>query len=170
MSLRTKNLIFTKKVLANFKIYDLQNNGEDGKKDYQLLKQEKILEYDKEVEKDKEIKKEKEKSYSYSYIYEDYTPIKKSNAEKEYVAPVKSVEKKEEEKPKVELNAIEKAKISQKIAEEERLKALRLAEELAKKKKATVTEWIDDKDQWVDEKDEWVSEWEDDKNDWDLSK
>ena len=28
--------------IANFKIYDLQNNGEDGKKDYQLLKQEKI--------------------------------------------------------------------------------------------------------------------------------
>ena len=28
--------------IANFKIYDLQDNGEDGKKDYQLLKQEKI--------------------------------------------------------------------------------------------------------------------------------
>ena len=28
--------------IENFKIYDLQNNGEDGKKDYQLLKQEKI--------------------------------------------------------------------------------------------------------------------------------
>lgn len=28
--------------IANFKIYDLQGNGEDGKKDYQLLKQEKI--------------------------------------------------------------------------------------------------------------------------------
>ena len=81
------------------------------------------------------------------------------------------MEKKEEEKPKVvELNAIEKAKISQQIAEEQRLKELE-AEELAKKKKkATVTEWIDEKDQWVDEKDEWVSEWEDDKNDWDLSK
>ena len=28
--------------IANFKIYNLQDNGEDGKKDYQLLKQEKI--------------------------------------------------------------------------------------------------------------------------------
>ena len=165
--------------LESHKVKMLEQEKEIIKEDKEIgfmdILQEKILEYDKEVEKDKEIKKEKEKSYSYSYsyIYEDYTPIKKSNAEKEYippVAPVKSVEKKEEEKPKVELNAIEKAKISQKIAEEERLKALRLAEELAKKKKATVTEWIDDKDQWVDEKDEWVSEWEDDKNDWDLSK
>lgn len=144
---------------------------EDKEFNFMDILQEKILEYDKEVEKDKEIKKEKEKSYSYSYSYEDYTPSKKSNTEKEYipVAPVKSVEKKEEEKPKVvELNAIEKAKISQQIAEEQRLKELR-AEELAKKKKKA-TEWLDEKDQWVDEKDEWVSEWEDDKNDWDLSK
>ncbi|EJU06720.1 relaxase/mobilization nuclease domain-containing protein [Fusobacterium hwasookii] len=146
---------------------------EDKEFNFMDILQEKILEYDKEVEKDKEIKKEKEKSYSYSYSYEDYTPSKKSNTEKEYippVAPVKSVEKKEEEKPKVvELNAIEKAKISQQIAEEQRLKELR-AEELAKKKKKKATEWLDEKDQWVDEKDEWVSEWEDDKNDWDLSK
>ena len=166
--------------LESHKVKILEQEKEIIKEDKEIgfnfmdILQEKILEYDKEVEKDKEIKKEKEKSYSYSYIYEDYTPSKKSNAEKEYippVAPVKSVEKKEEEKPKVvELNAIEKAKISQQIAEEQRLKELE-AEELAKKKKkATVTEWIDEKDQWVDEKDEWVSEWEDDKNDWDLSK
>ena len=163
--------------LESHKVKMLEQEKEITKEDKEIgnfmdILQEKILEYDKEVEKDKEIKKEKEKSYSYSYSYEDYTPSKKSNTEKEYippVAPVKSVEKKEEEKPKVvELNAIEKAKISQQIAEEQRLKELR-AEELAKKKKKA-TEWIDDKDQWVDEKDEWVSEWEDDKNDWDLSK
>ena len=164
--------------LESHKVKMLEQEKEIIKEDKEIgfmdILQEKILEYDKEVEKDKEIKKEKEKSYSYSYSYsyEDYTPSKKSNTEKEYippVAPVKSVEKKEEEKPKVvELNAIEKAKISQQIAEEQRLKELR-AEELAKKKKKA-TEWIDDKDQWVDEKDEWVSEWEDDKNDWDLSK
>lgn len=164
--------------LESHKVKMLEQEKEITKEDKEIgnfmdILQEKILEYDKEVEKDKEIIKEKEKSYSYSYSYsyEDYTPSKKSNTEKEYipVAPVKSVEKKEEEKPKVvELNAIEKAKISQQIAEEQRLKELR-AEELAKKKKKA-TEWIDDKDQWVDEKDEWVSEWEDDKNDWDLSK
>ncbi|WYD48054.1 relaxase/mobilization nuclease domain-containing protein (plasmid) [Fusobacterium nucleatum] len=140
---------------------------EDKEFNFMDILQEKILEYDKEVEKDKEIKKEKEKSYSYSYSYEDYTPSKKSNAEKEYippVAPVKSVEK-EEEKPKVvELNAIEKAKISQQIAEEQRLKELR-AEELAKKKKKA-TEWVDEKSEWVDEKDQWVDE----KDEWDLSK
>ena len=162
--------------LESHKVKMLEQEKEIIKEDKEIgfnfmdILQEKILEYDKEVEKDKEIKKEKEKSYSYSY--EDYTPSKKSNAEKEYippVAPVKSVEKKEEEKPKVvELNAIEKAKISQQLAEEQRLKELE-AEELAKKKKKA-TEWIDEKDQWVDEKDEWVSEWEDDKNDWDLSK
>ena len=156
--------------LESHKVKILEQEKEIIKEDKEIgfnfmdILQEKILEYD------KEIKKEKEKSYSYSY--EDYTPSKKSNAEKEYippVAPVKSVEKKEEEKPKVvELNAIEKAKISQQIAEEQRLKELE-AEELAKKKKKA-TEWIDEKDQWVDEKDEWVSEWEDDKNDWDLSK
>ena len=161
--------------LESHKVKMLEQEKEIIKEDKEIgfmdILQEKILEYDKEVEKDKEIKKEKEKSYSYSYSYEDYTPSKKSNTEKEYIppAPVKSVEKKEEEKPKVvELNAIEKAKISQQIAEEQRLKELR-AEELAKKKKKA-TEWLDDKDQWVDEKDEWVSEWEDDKNDWDLSK
>lgn len=158
--------------LESHKVKMLEQEKEIIKEDKEIgfmdILQEKILEYDKEVEKDKEIKKEKEKSYSYSYSYEDYTPSKKSNTEKEYIPPVKSVEKKEEEKPKVELNAIEKAKISQQIAEEQRLKELR-AEELAKKKKKA-TEWIDDKDQWVDEKDEWVSEWEDDKNDWDLSK
>lgn len=156
--------------LESHKVKMLEQEKEITKEDKEIgfidILQEKILEYDKEVEKDKEIKKEKEKSYSYSYSYEDYTPSKKasSNIEKEYIPPVKSVEKKEEEKPKVELNAIEKAKISQRIAEEQRLKELR-AEELAKKKKKA-TEWIDDKDQWVDEKDEWV----DDKNDWDLSK
>ncbi|MGP1440097.1 MAG: hypothetical protein ACTTJ3_05095, partial [Treponema sp.] len=165
--------------LESHKVKMLEQEKEIAKEDKEIgfnfmdILQEKILEYDKEVEKDKEIKKEKEKSYSYSYIYEDYTPSKKSNAEKEYippVAPVKSVEKKEEKPKVVELNAIEKAKISQQLAEEQRLKELE-AEELAKKKKkATVTEWIDEKDQWVDEKDEWVSEWEDDKNDWDLSK
>lgn len=162
--------------LESHKVKMLEQEKEIIKEDKEIgfnfmdILQEKILEYDKEVEKNKEIKKEKEKSYSYSY--EDYTPSKKSNAEKEYippVAPVKSVEKKEEEKPKVvELNAIEKAKLSQRLAEEQRLKELE-AEELAKKKKKA-TEWIDEKDQWVDEKDEWVSEWEDDKNDWDLSK
>lgn len=163
--------------LESHKVKMLEQEKEITKEDKEIgnfmdILQEKILEYDKEVEKDKEIKKEKEKSYSYSYSYEDYTPSKKSNTEKEYippVAPVKSVEKKEEEKPKVvELNAIEKAKISQQIAEEQRLKELR-AEELAKNKKKA-TEWVDEKSEWVDEKDEWVSEWEDDKNDWDLSK
>ena len=161
--------------LESHKIKMLEKEKEIIKEDKEIgfmdILQEKILEYDKEVEKDKEIKKEKENSYSYSYSYEDYTPSKKSNTEKEYIppAPVKSVEKKEEEKPKVvELNAIEKAKISQQIAEEQRLKELR-AEELAKNKKKA-TEWVDEKSEWVDEKDEWVSEWEDDKNDWDLSK
>lgn len=129
-----------------------------------------------ELEKEKELTKSKTKTKTYTLEEErqidENTRIwienfnKKQEIEKENN---KSVEKKEEEKPKVvELNAIEKAKISQQIAEEQRLKELR-AEELAKNKKKA-TEWVNGKDQWVDEKDEWVSEWEDDKNDWDLSK
>ena len=125
-----------------------------------------------ELEKEKELTKSKTKTYTLEEErqIDENTRIwienfnKKQEIEKE---KNKSVEKKEEEKP-VELNAIEKAKISQQLAEEQRLKELE-AEKLAKKKKKA-TEWIDEKDQWVDEKDEWVSEWEDDKNDWDLSK
>lgn len=129
-----------------------------------------------ELEKEKELTKSKTKTKTYTLEEErqidENTRIwienfnKKQEIEKE---KNKSVEKKEEKPKVVELNAIEKAKISQQLAEEQRLKELE-AEKLAKKKKVTVTEWVDEKDQWVDEKDEWVSEWEDDKNDWDLSK